>query len=231
MRHQPQCFVVKTDLNSISAKSALVLMEKTALREFHDLIKIVRVELFTHHSHGQSPDKFRLETVLAEIVGRAVLKQFVVHHAHGLSAESDLALRNAPRDLLLQSFKRAAHHKKNVARIDRFAFRLAALLKFEGRLQLRLEIVRAAHRHLGFFHELEQGCLHTAPAHVAPDQVSGRSDLVDLVDVNNSDLRKIDVSLRLVHELAHQVFHVATDISGLAELGRVRLYKRHFDQI
>ena len=34
-----------------------------------------------------------------------------------------------------------------------------------------------------------------------------------------------------MHQLAHQILHVATDVTGLAELRRVRLYKRHLDQI
>jgi len=34
-----------------------------------------------------------------------------------------------------------------------------------------------------------------------------------------------------VYQLAHQILHVATNVTGLAELRRVRFHKRHLDQI
>ena len=161
-----------------------------------------------------------------------VLEQFVVHHRPRLGVEPDLPLGEAPRDLLLQALERAAHDKQNVARADRFALRFAAaLLEFEGRLELRLQIVRAPQRHVGFFHQLEQRGLHAAPAHVASDQISGRRDLVDLVDVNDAELRELHVAIGLVHQFAHEILDVAADVTGLAELRRVRLHERNFDQL
>ena len=118
------------------------------------------------------------------------------------------------------------------ARADRLALRFAAaLLKFEGGLELRLQIVRAPQRHVGFFHQLEQRGLHAASADVAPDHISGRGDLVDLVDVDDAELREVDVAIGLLHQLAHEIFHVAADVAGLAEFGRVRLDERHLDQL
>jgi hypothetical protein len=34
-----------------------------------------------------------------------------------------------------------------------------------------------------------------------------------------------------VHQLAHQIFDVTADVTGLAELCRVRFHKRHLDQV
>ena len=70
-----------------------------------------------------------------------------------LGVEPDLPLREPTRDLLLQTLERAAHHKQNVASADRLAFRFAAApLKFEGGLELRLDVVRAPQRDVGFLH-------------------------------------------------------------------------------
>ena len=73
--------------------------------------------------------------------------------------------------------------------------------------------------------------MHAATAHVAADQISGRSDLVDLIDVNDSELRQVQVAIGFVHELANQIFNVAADVTRLAELRRVRLYEGNFDQL
>ena len=104
-------------------------------------------------------------------------------------------------------------------------------MEFECRLELRLEIVHAAHRHFRFLHQLQQRRLHPTSAHVATNQISRGRNLIDLVDINDPELRQVHVAIGLVHQLAHQIFNVTTDIAGLAELGRVRFHKRHFDQV
>ena len=111
MGEQTQRFVLKTDLDSISTKCALVLPEQTALGIFHNVEKIFRIELLTNHAHRQATDELRLETVLDEIVRRDVLEQFVVHHLNWLRAKPDLAVSHTSRHLFFQLFKRAAHHK------------------------------------------------------------------------------------------------------------------------
>ena len=42
---------------------------------------------------------------------------------------------------------------------------------------------------------------------------------------------QVHVAVGFVHEFAHQIFHVAADVTGLAELGRVRFDEWHLDQI
>ncbi len=96
---------------------------------------------------------------------------------------------------------------------------------------MRLQIVHAPDRHFRFFHQLQQRRLHAAAAHVSPNQISSRRDLIDLVDINNAELREVYVAIGFVYQLAHQIFHVTTDVTGLAKLGRVRFHERHFDQI
>ena len=128
------------------------MSKQTAFGIFHDLKEIVRVEVFADHAHRQAADEFRLESVLYKILRRDVLKQLVVHHLNRRGAKPDLALSDTAGDLLFQLPKPAAHLKKNMTRIDGFAFGLATSLKFECGLQLRLKIVHASHRHFRFFH-------------------------------------------------------------------------------
>ena len=118
-----------------------------------------------------------------------------------------------------------------MARADGFAFRLAALLEFKRRLELALDVIRAPQRHFGFFHQLEEGRLHAATADVAANHVGGGSELVDFVDVDDAELRERDIAVGFLHELPHEIFHVAADVAGLAKFRRVRFDERHLDQI
>jgi hypothetical protein len=131
---QTQRFVLETDLDPVGAKRTLVLPKQTALGILHDVEKIIRVEFLTDYAHGQSPNEFRLEAVLDEVLCRDVLEQFVVHHLKRLRAEADLTVTDTPRYLFFQLLKRAAYHEENVAGIDRIAFGFAASLKLERRL-------------------------------------------------------------------------------------------------
>ena len=96
---------------------------------------------------------------------------------------------------------------------------------------MRLQIVHAPHRHFRFFHQLEQRRLNAAAADIASNQISGGRYLVDLVNVNDPELRQVHVAVGFVHQLAHQIFHIAANVTGLAELGRVRFHERDLDQI
>ena len=116
-----------------------------------------------------------------------------------------------------------------MAGVDRLTFRFAFALKFKRRLQLRLQIVHGTNWHFRFLHQLKQRRLHPTAADVAPDQISGRRNLVDLVDVNDPELGEVHIAVGFVHQLAHEIFHVAANVPGLAELGRVRFHERHLD--
>src|SRR5207302_10006593 len=88
LRQQTQRFVLETDLDPISAKRALVLPEQTALGIFHDVEKIIGVEILTNHTHRQPPDEFRLEPVLNKILSGYVLEELIVHHLNRLGPKS-----------------------------------------------------------------------------------------------------------------------------------------------
>src|SRR6266480_3176032 len=100
------------------------MAKQTPFRKRHHLEQIVGVEIETDYAHRQTTDEFRLEAVLDKILRRDVLKQFVVHYLDRLGPETNLSLSHAPRHLLLQFLKRAAHDEKNVAGVNPLAFGL-----------------------------------------------------------------------------------------------------------
>src|SRR4029079_15293130 len=105
-------------------------------QKLHGVEQIVGVEFLTDDAHRQTPDEFRLESVLDEVLRGDVLEQLVVHDANWLRAESDLTVPNATRYLFFQLFKCAAHDEQNVPGVNGVAFGFSAPLKFERRLQL-----------------------------------------------------------------------------------------------
>ncbi len=110
-----QRFIFEADLDAVSAESALILAEDAALRKLHDLVKIVRAQFLADDAHRQAADEFRLETVLDEVLGGDELEQLVIHHLPRLGVEPDLALGEAPRDLLLQALERPADDEQEYA--------------------------------------------------------------------------------------------------------------------
>ncbi len=147
------------------------------------------------------------------------------------SAESHACLPQIGGDAVAEFVEGTRDNEEDVARVQRLLARLALALKLHRGLELRLQVVLAAKRHLGFLHELEQRGLHATPAHVPAMLVAGGRDLVDLVDVDDAILRQREIAVGLLCELTHEVVHVATHIAGLAEFRRIRLYKRHADQL
>src|SRR5947209_275083 len=131
--------ILEADFNSVGPKGALILPENAALRKLHDLVKIVGRQLFADHPDRQTSDELRLETVLDEILGADELKQLVIHQLARLGVETNLALSQAPRNLLLEPLECAAHHEQNMTGADRLPFRFPAPpLKFERGLKLSL---------------------------------------------------------------------------------------------
>ena len=72
LRHQTQRFILETDFDPISSERTLVLSKNAALRELHDLVKIVRDQFLADDPDRKPPDEFRLEPVLDKILGRDV---------------------------------------------------------------------------------------------------------------------------------------------------------------
>ena len=111
-------------------------------------------------------------------------------------------------------------------------FVLPAPLKFERRLELRLEYrsrSAPARRFLPLISAASSA--RRARSRRVRRRLLARRDLVDFVDVNDAELRQRNVAVRFLHQLAHEIFDVAADVTGLAKFRRVRFDERHFDQL
>ncbi len=81
----------------------------------------------------------------------------------------------------------------------------------------------------GAFEHLEQGLLHALAGDVAGDRdVGGRlADLVDLVDVDDAALGRLEVVVGGLEQLEQDVLDVLADVAGLGERGGVADGKGH----
>ena len=61
--------------------------------------------------------------------------------------------------------------------------------------------------------------------------IGGVAILSIFVEVDDAVLRELHVAVGAVNEFAHEVFDVAADVAGFAELGGVGLHERHADQV
>src|ERR1017187_27955 len=155
----------------------------------------------------------------------------LAHRFSKVTVETNFRLADTAPDNIQHLVERAADDEQNVLRADRLAFDLAAALVFERGLQLRLDIRGRTQRDFGFLHQLEEIRLHATTAHVAPDDVGGRGDLVDLIEVHDAVFREVHIAIGALNEFAHEVFDVAADVTGFAELRGIRLHERHADQV
>ena len=219
--------------DAIGFELALVLADETALGVLHDLEEIAGREHLADDPHGETSDELGLEAEVDEILGDGLARALggFFRSIFSRRDEADRPLTETPVHDLLESGESTADDEKNVARIDRLAGGLASVAAhLEHGLHLRLHVLRIAHRHLGFLHQLQQGRLHPASADIASSDIRGTRDLVDLVEVNDAVLGELDVAIGLAHELAHEIINIAADITGLGEFRRIGLHERHADE-
>ena len=86
----------------------------------------------------------------------------------------------------------------------------------------------ACHRALK---NLKQRLLNALARNIAGDgEVLGLAgDLVDLVHVDNADLRALNIAIGGIDELEQDVLHILADVTGLGERGGVGDGKRHLE--
>src|SRR4029077_5275436 len=90
---------------------------------------------------------------------------------------------------------------------------------------LRRNISRAA------LQNLQQSLLHSFAGDISSNAyvVSFPADLVDLVDVNDPDLRSFHIVIRILQQSQNNVFHVFANISGFGQRRRVGYAKRYIE--
>ena len=128
------------------------------------------------------------------------------------AAKAHHFLANPLLDDLVEPDKRAATNEKNFLGVDLNVFLVRMLSP-----ALRWNITGTA------FQNFQQSLLHPFAGHIACDAhvVRLASDLVDLVDINNSDLSALHIVVGILKQSQNNIFHVLTDVTGFGQRRRV----------
>ena len=141
---------------------------------------------------------------------RALLRLYGVILEGAAKAQSGLI--RAALDVLVQAIECTAADEKDVGGIDLDKLLLGVLAAALGR--------HIAH---GALQDLQQRLLHALTAHVAGDGgvLALAGDLIDLVDIDDADLRLLHIKVRCLDQLEQDVLHILAHIAGLGQGGGV----------
>src|SRR5262249_20758868 len=181
------------------------------------------VEVLERGHDGQSADEFRNQAVLQEILRLDLTENFTsatIFRRNYLGAEADRRRPPARRDNLLEPVEGAAAHEQDDDGVDLQEFLLRMLASTLRR-----------HRCDGALHDLEQGLLHALARDVANDRrvVRLATDLVDLVDIDDTALGSFDIVVGGLQQLEDDVLDILADIAGFGERGRIRYGEGHIE--
>src|SRR5204862_6449277 len=111
-------------------------------------------------------------------------------------------------------------HEQDVGRVD-----LQELL-----LRMLAAALRRYARN-GAFHDLEQGLLNAFARYVARDRwvIGLAADLVDLVDIDDTALRALDVVIGRLQQLENDVLDILADIARFGQRGGIRHGEGHVE--
>ena len=73
--------------------------------------------------------------------------------------------------------------------------------------------------------------MYPPTGNITPAPGTFGSDLVDLIDIDDTVLSEFDITIRLFDKIAHEIVDVVANISGLRKFGGVCLDERHTDQL
>src|SRR5690606_23322221 len=226
LRDRAQRVLAELELDALHLEELLILLRQRVLRLGENLDERILVELLERRDDGQPADELRNQAVLDQVFRLDVLQHLADVSARLLVAlhigdEADAALLRAVQNDLLEPGERTAADEQDVRRVD-----LQELL---------LRVLAAAlrrHRRDRALDQLEQRLLHAFARDVARDRrvVALTRDLVDLVDVDDTRLRLLDVVLALLQELLNDVLHILADVPGFGQRRRIRDRERHVQQ-
>ena len=140
----------------------------------------------------------------------------------GVAAEADGLAADAAGDDVVEADEGAAADEQDVGGVDLDVLLLGVLAA-----ALRRHVADRAFEHL------QQGLLHALAGNVAGDAdvLAGLGDLVDLVDVDDAALGRLDVEVGGVQQLQQQVLDVLADVAGLGQRGGVADGERHVEDL
>ena len=128
------------------------------------------------------------------------------------TAKAQSRLVGAAQDILVQTIECTAADEQDVGGVD-----LNELLLRVLAAALRRDIAHSA------LQDLQQGLLHAFTAHIAGDGgvLALAGDLVDLVDIDDTDLGLLHIKIRCLDQLEQDVLHILAHIAGLGQGGGI----------
>ena len=215
--------ILKLKLNVFELEHLAVLTHHGVLGLDQDRHQVVLVERLRLGDDGRTSHKLGDHTKGVEVLREHLAQQVVLVDRGGagdLGVKSHALVAHAIGDDLIQTHKGTAADKQNVGRVDLQQLLLGMLAAAGGR--------NACHRALK---DLKQRLLNALARNIAGDgEVLGLAgDLVDLVHIDNANLRALDIAIGGIDELEQDVLHVLAYITGLGERGGVGDGKRHLE--
>src|SRR5579883_134509 len=212
MGNRLQRIVAELELGPLHLEQPPILLGQGVLRVRQNGHQRTLVELIERRNDRKPADELRDEAVFDEVFRLHVMEEIAAVRAYvdvaHLGGEADPALLRAVEDDLLQSRERPAADEEDIAGIDLQELLLRVLAPALGR-----------HRGDGPLDELQQGLLHALPGDIPGNRriVGFARDLVDLVDVDDTGLRLLDVVVALLEQLLNDVLDVLADIPRLCQ--------------
>src|SRR5208282_3002055 len=182
-----ECFLRHSEIDPLHLEQPLILLHQRVFRLGQNKLQRGLVEILERRHDRKPADEFRDQAELKQILRLDVAKDLALLAVLGrphLGAEADRARPAARRDDLLEPVEGAAAYEQDVGGVDLQEF----LLRMLAAALRRYARDRA-------LHDLEQCLLHALARDVAGDREVLRlaANLVDLVDIDDTALRALDV--------------------------------------
>ena len=169
----------------------MILLDKRVARLCENFDQRVFVQRVKRNDYRQSPDEFRYQPEIYQVVGDNVLERLadiLIVFGRDFRAESELTAAHPIFDDFVKIVERAAAYEQNIFRVNRDGLRR----------HLR---VSTGHLHIDArtFQNLEQ-CLLNAFARNVAVHAGLAGDFVDLVNVNYTTFRTVNVTVRRTNQ-------------------------------
>ena len=215
--------VLKLKLNVLELEHLTVLTHHGVLGLGQDRHQVVLVERLRLGDDRRTSHKLGDHAKGVEVLREHLTQQIVLVDRSGagdLGVKAHALVAHAIGDDLVQTHKGTAADKQDVGRIDLQQLLLGMFAAAGGR--------NACHRALK---NLKQCLLNALARDITGDgEVLGLAgDLVDLVHVDNANLRALNIAIGGVDELEQDILHVLAHVTGLGERGGVGDGKRHLE--
>ena len=215
--------VLKLKFNVLELEHLAVLTHHGVLGLGQDRHQVVLVERLRLGDDGRTSHKLGDHAKGVEVLREHLAQQVVLVDRGGagdLGVKAHALVAHAVGDDLVQTHKGTTADEQDVGRVDLQQLLLRMLAAAGGR--------NACYRALK---NLKQRLLNALARNIAGNgEVLGLAgDLVNLVHVDNANLRALDIAIGGVDELEQDVLHVLAHITGLGECGSVGDGKRHLE--